>query len=205
MGYSDEHFFETFGPFEIPIDDRRVFAPGRTWWDEVDAEAECEISGAIGCYLFTLGKERIRPWYIGKTINKDGFAAETFTDHKLDCYNWALRPNRRTRRRGPASLFLFPLITRPFEEDWSFARGSSHSPYIEWLERTLIGMAFARNPDLANSRDTTFLQTVHVRGVMGSRAVGRRKSAVQQVRRTLFGREEVSTRGPQRTLATESQ
>lgn len=197
MGYSDEHFFETFGPLEIPVEGRSIAAPGKAWWDEVDDRAGYELSGAIGCYLFTLGRERIRPWYVGKTVNQDGFCAETFTDHKLGCYNWALKPTRKSRRRGPASLFLFPLVTRPFEEEWAFATGHSHSPYIEWLERTLIGMAFARNPDIANYRDTMFLQTVHVRGVMGSKTLGRRKVAVERVRCALFGREKVDTGGPQ--------
>lgn len=196
MGYSDEHFFETFGPFEIPVEDRKILRPSSAWWKQIDEEANCALSASIGCYLFSLGRERIRPWYVGKTIAKEGFAAESFTDHKLGHYNWALRPSRKQLRRGPPSLFLFPLITQPFDEDWRFAKGSSHSPYIEWLERTLIGMAYARNPNIANYRDTTFLQTVHVRGIMGSKALGRRPDSVRLARCALFGRENVDTKTP---------
>ncbi|NJC04538.1 hypothetical protein GGQ97_000331 [Sphingomonas kaistensis] len=193
MSYSSDHYFETFGPFQVPLDDRgRACRPSADWWREINSEADCDLSASIGCYLFSLGRSQLRPWYVGKTVAQGGSAAEAFTDHKLNHYNWALRPKRNVRRRGPPQLFLFPLITKPFDDDWRFAKGASHSPYIEWLERTLIGMAYARNPDIANSRDTTFLKTVHVRGLIGSKSLGRRPDSVRLARRVLLGREAIT-------------
>jgi hypothetical protein len=177
------HFFETFGPFEIEKTADNICRPKSTWWDEIDKQVGCEVSRAIGCYMFVMGNSNIKPWYVGKTVNQRGFREEVFTGHKLGHYNWVIDEGYR----GPPQIYLFPMITRPFDQDWKFCSGSSHSAAIEWLERTMIGMAYSQNRELANLRDTTFLRTVHVRGVIGSAAKGRRTGHIGKARQALLG------------------
>lgn len=173
-----EHFFEVFS-FDVPIEEGRITSKKGEWWADQE-EFRDGISRAIGCYMFALGNKRIKPWYVGKTINS--FRDEVFQPHKLNHYNAVLRG-----RRGPATMFLFPLITKPFNEDFNFAKGSSHTRVIGWLEKTLIGMAYARNPKLANMNDATFLKSVNLRGLMGEFR-GRPDGAVAEARRALFDR-----------------
>jgi hypothetical protein len=175
------HFFETFGPFRIPLSDGWIARPPADWWNET-VDAKYEVSRAIGYYMFVMGDAHIKPWYVGKTVNSNGFREEAFTDHKCDLYNWVLGEGYR----GPPQLYLFPKITRPFNEDWRFARGNSHSGPVEWLERTLMGMAFSQNPEIANSRDLTYFRTVHVRGILGRAPQGKRTGDIAKARHALL-------------------
>ncbi len=139
------YYFETFGPFSVKLTKGKALRPSAEWWEEeVDYSFDDDdLSRAIGCYMFAMGDAHIRPWYIGKTVNQRGFREEVFTEHKLTHYNWVLRQGYR----GPPKLYLFPLITRPFQEDWRFARGTSHNKAIEWLERTLGHRLIMSQPD----------------------------------------------------------
>ena len=176
------HFFETFGPFKIPTPEGKIVRPPVSWWNEC-VDRKFELSRSIGCYMFVMGNANIKPWYIGLTLNQNGFREEVFTDHKLDLYNWVIDEGFR----GPPQLYLFPKITRPFHEDWKFCSGQSHSGPIEWLEKTLMGMAFSQNPDLANSRDLTYPRTVHVRGILGRTPKGKRTGHIAKARQALLG------------------
>lgn len=187
MNFDDDvggHFFETYGPYSLPKNpEGELCRPLATWWDEVDEVAKCEVSRAIGCYMFVMGDRNIKPWYVGKTVNRNGFREETFTSHKLNHYNEVIGEGYR----GPPGLYLFPKITLSFVEDWRFCFGRSHSAAIEWLERTLIGMAYSQNQELMNSRDVTFLRTVHVRGLLGKRPRGPRRGDISKARQALLG------------------
>jgi hypothetical protein len=176
------HFFETFGPFRIPTNDGIICRPPATWWDE-EVDWKYGVSRAIGCYMFVMGDAHIKPWYVGKTVNASGFREEVFTEHKREHYNWVIENGYR----GPPQLYLFPKITRPFDEDWKFSRGQSNSGPIEWLERTLMGMAFSQNPEIANSRDLTYFRTVHVRGILGRAPRGKRTGDIAKARHALLG------------------
>jgi hypothetical protein len=169
----------------VPLDQGgKCIKPGDSWWrEEVDCYDGESPARGIGCYMFTLGDKAIKPWYIGKTWCKGGFRDEVFTDHKRQHYNDA-----PSGRRGPAQIFLFPLITRHFHEDWELSQDrTSTKRLINWLEKTLIGMALAQNPDLMNSRDTTFLRTVRLRGIIGRNPTGRPHGEVPAARRALTG------------------
>lgn len=181
-----KHFFEVYGPFAVPTNNKRkCVKPDDSWWrSEVDCYAGASPARGIGCYMFTLGREAIKPWYIGKTWCQGGFRDEIFTGHKLNHYNTAL-----AGRRGPPQIFLFPLITRHFHDDeWELSQDrTSTKRLIGWLERTLIGMALTQNPKLMNSRDTTFLRTVRLRGILGKNPTGRPHGEVADARRALTG------------------
>jgi hypothetical protein len=185
--FNDEdgrHFFEVYGPFDLDIEDGLIRKPTADWWRGIAEDYDPSPERGIGCYLFTLGDARIKPWYVGKTWCEGGFRDEAFTQHKLDHYNDAF-----AGRRGPARIFFFPLITRHFHDpDWQLSRDrTSTKRLINWLEKTLIGMALSQNADLMNARDTTFLRTVRLRSIIGKAPTGRRHGEVSLARKALLG------------------
>ncbi|WP_298282402.1 hypothetical protein [Novosphingobium sp.] len=177
-------FFETFGPFTIPVSDGAIKRPPASWWeDEVENSTWENLSRAIGCYMFVMGDANIKPWYVGKTVNQHGFREEVFASHKLNHYNWVLANGYR----GPPQMYLFPMITKPFHQDWRFSRGQSNSGPVKWLESTLMGMAFAQNPDIANSKELRYFRSVHVRGILGRSPSGKRTGYIAKARQALLG------------------
>ncbi|MET3414025.1 hypothetical protein [Methylobacterium sp. 1030] len=119
-----------------------------------------------------------RPWYVGQTRAQAGFRGEVFQPHKLGIYN-----EYTTERRGTPYMFLFPLLTD--SGAFSKARASSGDA-IDWLERTLIGMAFAKNPLLRNVSHTRHLRSVTVSGIIGPRDSGRPNSYTVEARQAFL-------------------
>ena len=156
--------FETYGPFHLERDFSNNWR-SRFWADVEDSDEG--LSNAIGCYAFclTFGTKTL-PWYIGQTIGSKGFQAEVFTDHKMTHYRNILEDNRRHR----ASIFLFPLMTAK----WSFSenRTGRSRRAIDWVEKTLIGLALDKNSSLANNRDTGMKKDVYVNGILGGQWPG---------------------------------
>ena len=165
--------FETYGPFDL----ERDFSTGwrNRFWAAVEDSVE-GLSNAIGCYAFclTFGTKTL-PWYVGQTVNTNGFQAEVFADHKIAHYRKILGAKPKQR----ASIFLFPLMTEEYSVSKNRAKGS---PAIDWLEKTLIGMALSKNPNLANIRDTRMLKNIYVNGILGTQWSGRRSAAASAAR-----------------------
>ena len=176
--------FDSCGPFEFP----RV-REGRwriNFWQEVE-ESWIGLSNAVGCYAFCIDNgHTLRPWYVGQTLAQGGFEAEVFTQHKLEHYTLILDPGdeQRGRRRGRPSIILFPLVT----DNWELSASRNRSrPYVDWLEKTLIGMALSRNPDIANIGNTLFHRQVYLNGVIGAQYPGRPTGGATFARRAFLG------------------
>ena len=116
-----------------------------------------------------------RPWYVGQTLAQAGFRGGVFQPHKLGIYN-----EYTTARRGTPYMFLFPLLTETGR--FSNARTSS-AEVVDWLKRSLIGMAFAKNPLLRNVTNTKHLRTISVAGIIGPRPPGRPNSNAVEARK----------------------
>ncbi|WP_156347017.1 hypothetical protein [Sphingomonas sp. Leaf33] len=180
------HFFEVYGPFKIELIDGLCYRPSKYWWDtRVNVYDGPSPERGIGCYMFTMGDADIKPWYIGKTICQGSFREEAFDDHKLQIYNEVI-----SRRRGPAMIYFFPLITKSFSEtDWNLSENrSGGARAINWLEKFLIGMAYGQNSELMNRRDVVFLRTVHLRGILGKNPSGRPHGEIEKARQALRGK-----------------
>jgi len=181
----EANFFDVFGAFPVPRRDGEICRPGAAWWrDEVDSWWP-GIASAIGCYMFCLEDgETIKPWYVGMTVNRKGFQDEVFTDQKLAIYNGCI-----AERRGRPSLFLFPLVLNADNDRYRFSKAhKSAAPVISWLEKALMGLAYAQNPAIRNVKDMTRLRTVTLRGIMGAPRAGRPHAEVTVARRALLGR-----------------
>lgn len=156
--------FWSYGPFDVRIlEDDRYWK--RAFWDavaEYDEDAGAPLKSAIGCYVFVMSRGTvIRPWYVGKTNAIAGFQGEIFTPHKLKHYKEIIG---LCASGWKPQMLLFPLATAGNRLSYAY---KTDKPLIEWMERTLIGMGLAKNPQLFNTRDTKWLRECVVDGVFG--------------------------------------
>lgn len=173
------HFFDVYGPYDVDRVDGHVVRAGQSMWAEAEAQ-DAGLARAWGCYMFCLQNgASVVPWYVGMTVANGGFRDEVFADHKLDVYNWL------SESRGKRTMLLFPMMTGDASYSGQFSRNRNSIDIIKWLERTLIGLALDRNPELLNLRDTKMLRSVTVRGVIGSKAKGRPYQEVKYARKAL--------------------
>ncbi len=156
--------FFPYSPMPIPkaasglIDsDRKAIT---SFWERVDKELEEGLSGAIGCYLFSIRAGRGElPWYVG-LAQRQSFRKECFTDHKLKHYNSAI-----ASRKGTPLLTLIPKFTKT--EQYAKPSPNGHRDIV-FLENMLIGTCLRRNPKLLNSRDTKLLREMVVHGLLNN-------------------------------------
>ena len=141
--------FTVQGPFKVPFEKRRLakmICPGcRPFWRLHEG-----LASQRGCYVFAIRAGKgYRPIYVGRTT-KGTFAEECFTNHKTGRhYNPALL---NTRKGSPVMFFL--TYPKP--------KGQKS---ISNLEKFLIQIAVARNPDLSNVVGTA-KHTWGIRGVI---------------------------------------
>jgi hypothetical protein len=130
------------------------------FWSRVDDELEEGISGAIGCYVFSIraGKGAL-PWYVG-LAEKQSFRKECFTSHKLNHYNNAI-----ANRKGTPLLTLIAKYNP--SQKLVTPTGNGHRD-IQFLEAMLISTCLGRNAELFNVRDTKLLREMVVPGLINT-------------------------------------
>lgn len=149
---------------EIPRQSNRHVAADKAsianFWQNVDAQLEDGLPGAIGCYIFSVRAGRgMLPWYVG-LAEKQSFRKECFTSHKLVHYNDVLANQRGTpmmtfiSKYTPGGKLLNPT-------------GNGHRD-IKFLERLLISHCLQRNPCVSNARDTKLLREMEVPGLLNT-------------------------------------
>ena len=172
-------YFDTFGPFDVERMAGSTTCSQMPFWQDVEEQWE-GLGQAIGCYVFGIQfGTKITPWYVGKTICANGFKGEVFQPHKIGIYDDCLG-----KQRGKPVMFLIALMKG--ENEFSTARKTGGG-VINWLERTLMGMAFSQNAKIKNIRDMTFLKNVEVTGLMGEPRRGRKYKEELAIRKTLLG------------------
>lgn len=130
------------------------------FWSRVDEELQEGLSGAIGCYIFSIRAGKgVLPWYVG-LAEKQSFRKECFTSHKLVHYNNAI-----ANRKGTPLLTLVAKYT-PGGRIIN-PTGSGHRD-IQFLETMLISNCLGRNADLYNIRDTKFIREMVVPGLLNT-------------------------------------
>jgi len=150
--------------FAIPKQGNGLVASDKTslsqFWDQLDEALGDELSGGVGCYIFSIRAGKgVLPWYVG-LAEKQSFRKECFTHHKITHYNNAI-----AARKGTPLLTLVAKYTpggklvRP--------TGGSHRD-IQQLETMLIGNCLGRNGKLLNVKDTKLLREMVVPGLLNS-------------------------------------
>jgi len=165
--------FESYGPYRIDWWEDESPRWRANFWKDVEAEYE-GLSSAIGCYVFCLRfGDKYVPWYVGQTLNKKGYKGEVFEPHKVEHYENLMEEKSRHK----PYLMFFPLMT---ENTWDFSKNRSQgAEQIEWLETTLISMAYAVNPDIRNTSKTAFSKYMYVNGIIGTQYAGRKSEAAK--------------------------
>lgn len=152
--------FDTVGPFGFnPFKYKK-----RSFWEEVKQHPTYikNLETAKGCYLVCRRTDKnVKPFYVGKTFNVEGFQAEIFAHHKLSLYKDA----ERNRYSGLLEMILFPHVTNNGKVSKSNQEVVSRA--INWLEVKLIQDVIRRNPQLLNVANAKMLDRVVVRGVIG--------------------------------------
>jgi hypothetical protein len=142
---------------------------------------ESDLRNAVGYYAFCLRHgDKVRPWYVGRTTNHDGFGNEIFTQRKLEYYKKVV-----SGHNGAANILLFPLVNNQKECSFSYAYAGA-SKNIQRLERILIGMAYAKNPSLMNNHHTAMFRNVWVNGILGDQWHGHPEGGAQYAKRAFF-------------------
>lgn len=173
--------FYPHSSIEIPKQKNGLIADDKysmaTLWETVDREFEDGLSGAIGCYIFSIraGKGAL-PWYVG-LAEKQSFRKECFTSHKLRHYNNAI-----ANRRGTPLLTLVAKYTP--KGKLVGPTGNEHRD-VQFLETMLIAKCLGRNSDLYNAKDTKLLKEMVVPGVLNT-PQGKSSASVADFR-TLVG------------------
>ena len=156
--------YEVFGPFDVP---RKESKTGRTldfsngalasFWERVERE-RLGLSSGAGCYLFAVRAARgIRPWYVGQS--KGAFEKECFAHHKRSVY----REVMDDVSKGTPVLFLIARMTPAGKLSKNIRQDEA-----DFVERLLIHEATNANAQLKNTKNTRFLKTVEIPGVLNS-------------------------------------
>ena len=148
--------FRTYGPFKLdPLKKGETTWP--KWWkSEVDGKL-AGLSGAVGCYVFSIraGKGE-KPWYVGET-EKNSFKAEATAGQKIAKY---LTPFM-LQDKGTPLIYLLAKLT----PTGKFAkRTKNEHADVDFLEKFLIGLALKRNKYLLNKQKTKHLRTLKAAG-----------------------------------------
>ena len=147
------------------------------FWNNVDNGYEDGLSGAIGCYIFSIRAGKgVLPWYVG-LAEKQSFRKECFTSHKLKHYNNAI-----ASRKGTPLLTLVAKYTP--KKKLVGPTGNEHRD-IQFLEAMLIANCLSRNEALFNARATKLLREMVVPGMLNTPR-GKTSTSVETFR-TLIG------------------
>jgi hypothetical protein len=157
--------FETYGPFEIPLDTRQITrAAGAKFWKEVVESNKSDLPRAIGCYIFAIKTdEAVTPWYVGKT-EKASFLKEALHDAKVRLYQEVIG-------KHPSGKPLLFLIARQLASGKMKKSTSRFGGSITELENMLIGTCYERNPELLNFKGTKYRKVIIVPGYMNDDGV----------------------------------
>jgi len=179
-------YFDAYGPFDVATVDGKITAAQKSFWKEVRAQSakygydDDKLECSFGAYVFGIQwGPKLTPWYVGQTIAKTGFRGEIFQFHKLKIYNRVMRKNN-----GTPVIFLFPLLTP--EDRFSQSRTELNKRLVDWVEKMLLGLAFAKNENCRNKRGMKFLRECTVNGVMGPRYRGRPERQAAKAKSLLF-------------------
>lgn len=155
--------FEIYGPFSLPkskglVD--RTPESKRAFWDAIEKKTP-GLPDACGCYVYVVKAKRgSLPWYVGLTTKRT-FRVEALGAYQLSHYNPAI-----AQKVGVTPQLFFLARMTPTGR---FAKPSRNSHKdVEFLEKFIFGIALNRNRSLSNSRNTKFLKTMTVPGVLNS-------------------------------------
>ena len=158
-------YYYTFGPFPVP---RKGGAGGKKvldgskaainrFWEGVE-QTVSGLSAARGCYIFGVNAGRgVTPWYVGQS--KTGFKNECFKDAKINHYHDVINDISK----GTPVLILLARYTQGNKVSKTI---DPHE--VDFVEQYMIGLALNKNANLRNVKNTKFLRTLQIPGVLNN-------------------------------------
>ena len=166
--------FAVYGAYELPRKNGKVIddtaKSKRAFWGRVDEDIE-GLSEACGCYVFAAQN---KPWYVG-LAGKQSFRKECLTSHKVSIYNRSLAEYER------AAPWLYLIAKLTPGDNFASPSVNGHKD-VSALEKVLIGLAIARNPNVSNIQGTKFLREMNVPGLINSEPGQASAYAVKEIR-----------------------
>jgi hypothetical protein len=173
--------FGVVGPIKLSRHGTRSLITADSLRDLIeDLESKEEgLSEACGCYVFAkkTGKG-LMPWYVGQACRRP-LAMEALNPSNREKYNTVLDA------RGSPIMFFLPLRTPSGRLRKRPAGNGRRIHALDFLEKWLIAAALERNPKLKNNKETAFLRTIHVTGILNAKKGGATKGS-RQLSRTLW-------------------
>ena len=118
------------------------------------------LSDACGCYVFAVRAGKgYTPHYVGRA-EKSSVLNEALNPSNIGKYNDVL-----SYSKGTPVMFVLPMLT-PQGKYLKLATGELKS--LRFLERWLIAECIKKNPDLVNNKETKFLRSIHVTGILNA-------------------------------------
>lgn len=173
--------YHTFGPFIIP---RRTSPSGNkvldssaesisAFWDVVDKKRR-QLSTACGCYIFAIrAGGGIKPWYVGQS--KTGFRNECFQPSKVNHYHDIVN---NSLKGTPVLIFVARHTTAGNLSTTLSIREAN------FVEQYLISFALWNNPALKNIKNTSYLRTLQIPGILNN-PTGKPSAGAALLQRTL--------------------
>ena len=150
--------YNTFGPFNVARSNSgQIHSKQKQLWSTANSK-KSGVSSAKGLYIFgvkTTRTKRIIPWYVGMTKSQS-FEKECFQPHKIIIY----RDVMALYKKADPFLFILPRLT----PNGRLYKGI-FSKDIEYLEKLLIGYAYASNSSIMNKKNTKFWREITLPGV----------------------------------------
>lgn len=171
--------FDVAGPFEIDRQGKKKNITKESinlLRDKLEDWQE-GLSHACGCYVFAkrAGKG-ITPWYIGQAC-KSPMLWEAMNSDNITKYNHVLDDDK-----GTPLLFVIPAKTPGGKLRKRPTNGKLAS--LSFLERWLIAEAIQKNPNLINTKETSFLRELHVVGIFNAKK-GEATASSRELSKTL--------------------
>lgn len=155
--------FEIHGPFDLPKANGLVDKAAKSkkaFWATVE-KLSPGVPDACGCYVYVVKARRgSLPWYVGITTKRT-FRAEALGAHQLNHYNPAVA------QKVGVTPQLFFLVKKTLHGRFAKPSSNPHRD-IEFLEKFMFGVALNRNESLSNSKNTRFLKSMIVPGVLNT-------------------------------------
>ena len=164
--------FDVVGPVVLTRHGNKKLITGDSLKDLIEELEEREegLSLACGCYVFAKKTGRaVMPWYVGQACRRP-LAAEALNPTNREKYNKVLD------EKGSPIIFFLPLRT-PSGKLRKRPQGNDKVQALDFLEKWLIAAALVRNPKLKNSKETAFLRTIHVTGILNAKKGGATKDS----------------------------
>lgn len=128
--------FEIRGPYNVPLKQGKKHGYIPLGCSSFWTKKNVHLKKAKGCYVFGFRAGKgLRPVYVGKT--KRNFGDEAFTSHKIAQH---YSPALANTKKGTPIMFFVVAVTK----------GPPPKIVISDLEKFLIEVGVAKNPDLSN-------------------------------------------------------